>query len=230
MIKLLAALFMLIDHVGLLLFPQIEALRIVGRLSMPLFAYSLARGYDHSRMKYGLPRYFSRLIVFAIVSQLPYRYLARDWQTLNIGATWLAGLALLVLIDRKRWKGKDFSGHYAAVGGFAAGVVLVVGVCIGVVHVDYGLYGIMLPAIFYLTIVRRHNYFNAFSAMTALWGVYTVLYHGNIGNAFGVLALPVIAAIEHSGKDSMVHLPKLTYYVFYPLHIAILLLIKNLMF
>lgn len=38
-IKILAALFMLIDHAGLILFPEIIILRYIGRLSFPLFAF-----------------------------------------------------------------------------------------------------------------------------------------------------------------------------------------------
>ena len=40
MIKLIAALTMLTDHIGLVLFPDVLMLRLVGRLSMPLFAHN----------------------------------------------------------------------------------------------------------------------------------------------------------------------------------------------
>lgn len=38
-LKLLAALTMVIDHTGLLLFPQAAVLRWIGRISFPLFAF-----------------------------------------------------------------------------------------------------------------------------------------------------------------------------------------------
>ena len=43
MLKLIAMLTMLVDHIGLLFFPEIMAFRIVGRIAMPLFAYGIAQ-------------------------------------------------------------------------------------------------------------------------------------------------------------------------------------------
>ena len=45
---------MLIDHIGVELFPNSEGLRIVGRLALPLFAYIIAEGcfYTKNRTKY----------------------------------------------------------------------------------------------------------------------------------------------------------------------------------
>jgi len=38
-LKIIAMVSMLLDHVGLMLFPQVRWLRIVGRLAYPIFAY-----------------------------------------------------------------------------------------------------------------------------------------------------------------------------------------------
>ena len=59
-IKLLAAVLMVIDHIGAIFFPQIVWLRCVGRISFPLFAYMLAVGCKYTRNKvyhllHGLP-------------------------------------------------------------------------------------------------------------------------------------------------------------------------------
>ncbi|MBO5782826.1 MAG: conjugal transfer protein TraX, partial [Clostridia bacterium] len=43
-IKILAALAMVIDHVGLLFFPFDPVFRMIGRLAFPLFAYMIAEG------------------------------------------------------------------------------------------------------------------------------------------------------------------------------------------
>jgi hypothetical protein len=43
-IKWIAILTMVIDHLGLFFFPQVIWLRIVGRLSFPLFAWLIANG------------------------------------------------------------------------------------------------------------------------------------------------------------------------------------------
>ena len=61
-LKYLACLFMLIDHIGLLLFPQIVVLRDIGRLAFPLFAFMLANGYRHTSNYW---HYLLRLSLFA---------------------------------------------------------------------------------------------------------------------------------------------------------------------
>ncbi len=37
---------MLIDHLGAVLFPEVIILRMIGRLSFPIFAYLIAIGYS----------------------------------------------------------------------------------------------------------------------------------------------------------------------------------------
>lgn len=50
-LKIIACVSMLVDHIGMILFPDVVALRIVGRLAMPLFAFTFAEGcyYSHKR-------------------------------------------------------------------------------------------------------------------------------------------------------------------------------------
>lgn len=43
-IKLIACISMLIDHAGVILFPEYPFLRWIGRLAMPLFAFTVAEG------------------------------------------------------------------------------------------------------------------------------------------------------------------------------------------
>ena len=93
MIKLIAAVCMVVDHIGYIFFPEQLFWRLIGRISMPLFAYSIARGYEYSRQKNSMPRYIKRMVVFTAVSQVPYYLMAGDgW---NIGLTWLFSLLLL---------------------------------------------------------------------------------------------------------------------------------------
>ena len=48
-LKLLAAVFMFIDHLGLIFYPDLLWLRMLGRLSMPLFAFAIAEGCRYTR-------------------------------------------------------------------------------------------------------------------------------------------------------------------------------------
>ena len=48
-LKILAAIFMTLDHMGLMLFPHIPLLRILGRLALPIFAFMIAEGCKYTR-------------------------------------------------------------------------------------------------------------------------------------------------------------------------------------
>ena len=62
-LKIIACITMLIDHAGLLLYPNLLLLRYIGRISMPLFAFLIAEGCLHTRSKL---RYF--LSIFSMAS------------------------------------------------------------------------------------------------------------------------------------------------------------------
>ena len=66
-LKLLAALTMVIYHAGLLLFPQAAVLRWIGRISFPLFAFCVGDGCVHTR-KPGV--YFWRVLGLGLACQI----------------------------------------------------------------------------------------------------------------------------------------------------------------
>jgi hypothetical protein len=45
MLKFIAMLTMLVDHIGVIFFPRIEFLRIIGRIAFPLYSWFLVQGY-----------------------------------------------------------------------------------------------------------------------------------------------------------------------------------------
>ncbi len=68
-LKLIAVITMLIDHIGLAVFPQYGALRYIGRLSFPLYCFLLTEGavYTKNWLKYA-----GRLFLFAVVAEIPF--------------------------------------------------------------------------------------------------------------------------------------------------------------
>ena len=56
-LKIIAAITMLIDHIGVILLPQITLFRVIGRISFPIFAFMIAEGCAHTKNKL---RYFYR--------------------------------------------------------------------------------------------------------------------------------------------------------------------------
>ena len=115
-LKLIAVISMLIDHIALVLGPELEFLtaslltvggrditcyyimRRIGRLAFPIFCFLITEGFAHTRNP---KRYALRLLIFALLSEVPYNlmvgqtlfYTARQ----NIYFTLLLGL-LFVLV------------------------------------------------------------------------------------------------------------------------------------
>ena len=83
LLKIIAIVTMVTDHVGRILYPDLLFLQIIGRLSFPLFAYLVVLGVESTKK----PRkYMITLLSFAIISQVPY-YLAfgiQPFDRLNI--------------------------------------------------------------------------------------------------------------------------------------------------
>lgn len=83
MLKITAIVAMASDHIGNILYPDLLFLQMIGRLSLPIFAYLIVLGVESTKN----PRkYMVTLLSFALISQLPY-FLAfniQPFERLNI--------------------------------------------------------------------------------------------------------------------------------------------------
>lgn len=99
-LKLIAIITMLIDHIGYIFFPQIRLFRTIGRIAFPIFAYQIAMGYKHTSSR---PRYALRLFIFALVAYLPYVYfnpsIEPNFLAFNVIFLLLAGIGAMALWD-----------------------------------------------------------------------------------------------------------------------------------
>ena len=59
-LKIIAAILMVIDHIGFTFFPSVMILRYIGRLAMPVFAFMIAEGCRYTKDKL---RYFLTIAV-----------------------------------------------------------------------------------------------------------------------------------------------------------------------
>ncbi len=147
-LKILALITMTIDHVGVVLLPQYVILRVIGRLTYPIFAYMIAEGcfYTHSKK-----RYLGGIFALGLVCQLGFFVAMGSLEQSILTSFVLAIITIyaLQLVDNRR----DFIGMLALIGALAldAFVALALPVILAGTDfsVDYGFWGILLPAFCY---------------------------------------------------------------------------------
>lgn len=214
MIKLIAIFTMLIDHIGYFFFPAQIWIRCIGRISMPLFAYGIAKGFLVSMERGTFYKYLIRMFMFSLISQIP--YMLSFGYTLNIGFTWL--LALIVLLT---WtKAKDSKHIYIA-------LIFELLIIVVFLPVDYGIYGVFMPILFYEFGIKRNEPYRLGLSMTILWIFYLAITGYNNYSwvqFFAVLSLPIIYLVKPI--DNLVWLPKWFTYLFYPVHLILFVLIQ----
>lgn len=214
-IKIIAALTMLIDHAGLILFPGQYWMRIVGRIAFPLFAYCIAEGYRYTRHRL---RYFLQIFLLGVGCQIVYYIAERDWY-LGILLTFSFSICLMELARRFKAAFQSENKKAAWLWGLTLlAAILAVWGFTTIVTVDYGFIGILLPFLTYLPeeIGLRKGLFIA--GILAL-AVDQYLPNGYVGQFFGLLAVPFLCA--YNGKPGR-HRMKWFFYIFYPAHLAIL--------
>ena len=206
-LKLIAAAAMLLDHMGILLFPRVTLFRVLGRLAYPIFAYMIAEGSRYTKNKL---RYFFLLFGLGAACQLVYYFFSGDTY-LNILLTFSVSVLLIYALQASWQSGKAL---WSVV--FAAGIVAAVGLDM-LVTVDYGFWGIMIPVMVSFAHVRKFPRW----AEVVLLGLGLILLGADIGGYqyYGLLSLPLILLYSgNRGKGNM----KYFFYIFYPAHLAVL--------
>lgn len=209
LLKWLAVFTMTIDHVGAALYPDYLLFRYIGRLSFPLFAYLLILGLENTR---NVRNYFIRLFLFAWISQIPF-YLAfgiQPWEHLNIFFTLSIGLVFIYYYEKKKF------------------LFFIPLLASAVLPFDYGIYGISTIGCFYF--LRRNRELGVF-----LFLLLNLLFLLSLSFQFLSLgALPLIL-LHNDGRISFKRVgmksnyplwKKYSFYLYYPLHLLLLYLLK----
>lgn len=233
LLKLIAMITMLIDHLGARVFPQYQELRIIGRIAFPLYAYCVAVGCVYTR---NIAKYALRMGVMAVLVQPLYAtamghtpMMSFDWahnfyrpdlifehyylSKPSILFTLLAGILLLWTIRNK---------NYLLTGLMIAVVWYVQG------KLDYGLNGILLILLFYVFRDRPLTSFAWVAAFMIWWGVPSIRTHlpdrmPSVVSLqlYAVMALPLI----YIPLRTRMKINKYVFYGFYPAHLALIYLL-----
>lgn len=196
---------MLIDHVGLIFFPESTFMRILGRIAFPIFAFHIAKGYVHTSSKLN---YISRLLTFAAISQIPYMLLLQTYN-LNVLFTLLLSIILISCIHYKKW--------YWII---LIGIIVIIPKHIQLPSFEYTWYGLIMPLIFYL-------FANSKKKIVIYQSILTLMFvflesEPNI-QLFAIIG--VLLCLYFPVNQFKIHLNKYFFYWFYPAHLTILFLI-----
>lgn len=215
-LKLLALITMTIDHIGMILFPHIPLFRIIGRLSMPIFAYMIAEGCRYTKNR---RNYLLLTAGVGLVCQLVY------WFAMNslfqcIMVTFALSILLIYTIDYAAEQKTTLSYVYFMLifGGIGF-------VCIWLpellpntdFEVSYGIFGVLLPVFAYLGKTRRMS--------LILFSIGLFLMNYALGNIQWYSMLCIIPLALYNGARGKWKL-KYLFYIYYPAHLAALYLIS----
>ncbi|MBU3918816.1 conjugal transfer protein TraX [Patescibacteria group bacterium] len=260
-LKLVGIITMAIDHIGLMFFPEIQLLHIIGRLAFPIFAYQISLGYIFTS---NIKKYIKRLFTLAIISQIPFAFLYNDLKfrplELNIIFTLLLGVAVIVLYEKIILLSQKNSPKNLILSCSFLGLLILLPEIISfatnsVIDFSYGTYGVLMIFLFYLfshnfqkliiaylvlsfcnpiPLIIKSAYWLNLYAEANLWRFIAItwqtirnnyFFNGFFIQFFSLGILPLLYGIKKI-KALNFQINRSLFYYFYPLHIALLILIK----
>ena len=234
MLKLIAALLMLIDHFAIVFISPSSslflALRLIGRLAMPIFAYKIAIGFKYTRH---FNQYLLRIAMMTLLAQIPFTVLLHidDLNTAlrqsgfflftqhwNIGLTFLCSLLMLKCLT---------SQNQNPLITFLSLLILYIIASFG----DYGLYGVLMVFIFYFTLSKPHMVRYCACLILLLHTVCAFTLWQGFGQSMFLMQLPVLFALPliRYVPDGSTWGGRYFFYLFYPLHMLLLFSLKILL-
>ena len=178
-----------------------SVLQLLGGLAVPIFAFLLVEGFLHTS---DYKRYLLSLTVCAVISEIPYDLAnyRKFWDLSGQNALFSMVISLLMLYFLKR-----FADREGVAGVLLKSLIVLCAVFwVSVLRAGFGLYIVLLAAVFYLGYTRN--------VLKTLLGIIISLLY-----VTGPLAFYGIWCYNGERKN---RIPKYAYYLFYPLHLLVL--------
>ena len=214
-LKIIAIIFMLCDHFGDAILKPFSFFNVLGRIAFPIFAFQLTEGYIHTK---NLKKYFKRLIIIAIISQIPFMLFSSTFTSrfsLNIFFTLFIGLFAIYIYDKSHNK--------------FLGILVTIFLCAlaQLIKTDYGAWGVCIIMIFYI-FKDKKIWMCLLYLLSCLLKYLPYLLAYNFHYIYMLLLLGTASSIFfiilYNGKQGK----KVKYllYAFYPLHMLALYFIN----
>lgn len=219
-LKIIAAISMLLDHVGLVFFSDEIIFRIIGRLALPIFAYMIAEGCRHTRNR---KKYLGIILTMAIVFQLVYFFFLNDLYQ-GILVTFSLSIIIIYAIEGLT-KSNGITYKLAMLTALFG--VIIFSVIFPRLYghlgfaIDYNVWGICLPVLIYFSPNKTWKI-----ASTSLLIIAMSIISSSL-QWWALLSIPLLLLYNgQRGKSKM----KYFFYIFYPLHLVLIYAISFLMY
>ena len=237
-LKILALISMTVDHIGMILFPRVYVLRIIGRLAFPIFAYMVAEGCYYTRNK---KKYIGLIFAVGVLCQI-IAYVSQQTLYMCIMITFTLSLLIIFSLqkaipDRNRHDG-DTSRSVSPVWCVITAVLIGVSFFLTEIlenlipstdfHIDYGFFGVMLPVLVYVPNLFLKEK-NAFCRLiqTAILAIWILLLWRTCNRYEWFAVFSAVLLLFYNGERGRLSL-KYLFYIYYPAHLGVLYLIGML--
>ena len=220
-LKIIALITMIVDHIGVVFFPNIVIFQIIGRLSFPIFAFFIAEGWYYTKSK---KKYMFLLLIFMLISWVPYCIVFNlPFYTVNVLGVFLLSTLGMLLIDKIRLN-SDTKGFYISSFCFLLFVCLILE---GLAVIVEGALAVALPIVFYAYREKPVKRIVAATIILLTMAVTNVIVgpieFETFVQFFGLLAIiPIVCYNNTVGRLNLKYL----FYITYPLHLFVIMLIK----
>ena len=231
-LKIIALVFMFIDHAGKMCFPAVPEMRILGRIAFPIYAWCMIVGFHYTR---SVPKYLLRILITGLVSQPLYMLaLNHTWKQPNIFLTLFLGLCALWGIREKKY----LSQIWAPAAAMAAAILA---------SADYGWRGVLLFIMLYAVQESRPGIAAVMVSYFLFWGSSYSITKSLFGLPINMDVLPAVLSQPLSAFLRMetyallalpfilipfkkdLKLPRWVGYALYPAHLAALYALEQIM-
>lgn len=217
-LKIIACISMLIDHLGVAIFPGIPLLRIIGRIAFPIFAYMIAEGCRYTKNR---AKYLGTMAAMALVFQIVYFVFMNDLYQ-GILVTFSLSIAIIFSLEAIA---KSTHPNHKILGGLGLAAALFIGMICPIIFkkegfaIDYSEWGIFLPVMIYFA-PNKWTRLGVSAIMLALMSTYSDPLQW-----WSLIAVVLLALYNgERGKTKM----KYFFYIFYPAHLVAIYIIMFL--
>lgn len=219
LLKLVAIIAMTADHVSTYLMEHgtiaYEICQFFGNFTIVIMSYFIVQGlkYTHSVRRYAI-----RMLIWAVISQLPY-YLLRHDSGLNVLVTLLGSLIAVYILDKKGW------GYYI----LAFAVFLPISL-----FSDWAFLPLIFTMVFYEADKHDKKWLPIVLLPVVMFVTRCLISSDSITRyiseavAFAIITTVIYLLRDMTEKKAKGMIPGFVFYAYYPLHLLIIFVNMNI--